>query len=133
MPQFANITVKKNDGTTDVTYTGVIPSGGDKTPAVWRSQSAGTAVAFQPTLQLRAQSNGPKTARRVETSFVYQQTAVDSTTGLTQVVNRLPITVSAAVPMEMPQNVIDEAISQCFALHSSTLIKDCFKTGAAAT
>lgn len=48
MPTLSNITVKKNDGTTDVIYTGVAPSAGDKSPAVLRNNSLGSAAAFHP-------------------------------------------------------------------------------------
>lgn len=39
MPQMANITVKKADGTTDVVYTALTPAGGDNSPARWSANA----------------------------------------------------------------------------------------------
>ena len=41
MPQGSNITIKKDDTVTNIVYTFVVPSSGDATPAVWKSQSVG--------------------------------------------------------------------------------------------
>lgn len=42
MPNMANITVKKADGTTDVVYTALTPSAGDKTSARWSLTASST-------------------------------------------------------------------------------------------
>lgn len=133
MPQIADITVKKNDGTTDITYTAYLASAGDKAPAVWRSTTVGGAQAHHPELRIVARDNGSKTARRVDMSYSYKQLATDSTNGLTSVVNTVPISVSAAIPGGMPQSDIDEAVSQFFNLGASTLVKQCFKVAFSAT
>lgn len=133
MPNMANITVKKNDGTTDVVYTQQAPSAGDRSPSVWQNLTVGSAMGHRPSLALTARPNGAGTARRVETQFVWKQVSTDSTTGLVSIVNSLPISLSAAIPDGMPDTDVNEAISQCFNLHASTLVKDCFKTRFAAT
>jgi hypothetical protein len=51
MPALADITVKMADGTTNITYTGIVPSAGDKTPAVWRSNSVGGSIGQRPELR----------------------------------------------------------------------------------
>lgn len=133
MPSMANITVKAANGTTDVVYTAMAPSSGDGVAAIWRNEAAGTATAFKPTFSLVSKSNGNKTARRVNATYYMPQTATDSTTGLTRVVNSIPITFSAALPVEVPQTNIDEAVHQLTNLLSSTLVRDALKAGFAPT
>jgi hypothetical protein len=124
----ADITVKKNDGTTDVTYTKKVASGGDKSPAVWRSDSVGTAPAFRPEFTATSQANGTKTARRVLTRYVYPGTVTDAS-GQTSVNNRLIIEVSAVVPQGMDDDDINEGVSQGLNLNASALIKSTLKEG----
>jgi hypothetical protein len=122
------MTVKKNDGTTDVVYTLATPSSGDNTPAIWRNNTVGTAVAFRPEFRLLSKNNGPRTARRVEAQFVWP-TTVTGSDGRVSVSDRLPISISAAVPNGMVDTEIAEAISQGMNLLVQTLVKDSFKSG----
>lgn len=133
MPSMANITVKKNDGTTDIVWTAACPSSGDGVPAIWRSETVGSAPAHYPTLELRSRSNGQKTARRMDSNFVYPEIATDSTTSLVSVVNRIHFQLTAAIPQGTPATVIAEAVSQFANLHAATLIKDAYKAGFAPT
>lgn len=133
MPSMANITVKKNDGTTDIVWTGVCPSSGDGVAAIWRSETVGSAPAHYPKFELRSKYNGQRTARRMDVNYVYPQTATDSTTSLTEVVNRIPFQLTAAIPEGVPATVIAEAVSQFANLLASTLMKDSFKAGFAPT
>lgn len=132
MPQIANITVKKNDGTTDVVYTAVAPSAGDKSPAIWRSNTVGVAAAHRPEFRLQSQSNGPRTARRVEGVYVYP-TTVTGSDGRVSVSDKLPINISAAIPLGMSDDDVNEAVSQAMNLFASSLVKDSFKSGFAPT
>lgn len=132
MPSMANITVKKNDGTTDVMFTAVVPSAGDKSSAVWRSMSVGTAPSHRPELRCSSQSNGANTARRVEGTFVYPQT-VTGTDGKITVANKAFLSFSALVPQSMADAEINEFVSQGVNLAASTLVKDTIKSGYAPT
>lgn len=129
MPSMANIVVKKNDGTTDVTYTAVCPSSGDSTAAVWRSETAGASASLKPTLTMITKLNGPKTARQVELNFAFPWGVTDSTTGITTVKNKVPFKVFGALPLEIPDTVIAEAVAQCLNLVASTLVRDSIKSG----
>jgi hypothetical protein len=75
MPSQANIVVKKNDGTTDITYTAVQPSSGDGVQAIWKSQTVGTAPVHQPELRCSTRSQSGKIGRAAgrerESSPVY--------------------------------------------------------------
>jgi len=132
MPQIANLTVKKNDGTTDVTYTAVVPSAGDKTPALWRNTAVGTAAAHQPTLVLSSRNNGTGSARRLEGQLVYP-TTVTGTDGKVTVADKAIIGISGVIPSGMPTSDINEAVSQAMNLFVTSLVKDSFKTGYAPT
>lgn len=133
MPQIADITVKKADETTNITYTAYLASAGDKAPAIWRSATVGGAQSHHPELRIVCRDNGSKTARRVDMSFSYKQLATDSTTGLVSVINTVPFQCTAAIPGGMPQADIDEAVAQFFNLGASTLVKQCFKVAFSAT
>lgn len=133
MPQMANITVKKADGTTDVVYSALTPSSGDKVSAQWRSETAGASPALRPTAELRSTFNGPRTARRLDFSFQYPYTVTDSTTSVTTVKARIPVSLTMTVPTEIVDSVVQEAVAQAFNLLKSTLISDSFETGYAPT
>lgn len=132
MASIADITVKKADETTNITYSAKVPSAGDRSPAIWRCTSVGSAPGHNPSLSMTSRSNGDGTARRVEVSYKYPQTAT-AADGSTQIVNVLPISVSAVIPQGMPQATIDEGVAQCFNLLASALLKGSVKDGFAPT
>jgi len=66
MPSMANITVKKNDGTTDATYTALTPSAGDKVSAQWRNNSQSTIAANRAAYALKAE----RTTSGIDSSFI---------------------------------------------------------------
>lgn len=133
MADMANIVVKAANGTTDVTYSKLNPSSGDGVSALWRNESAPGSMGHKPTFQVSTRWNGPKTARRCEGVFKMHQTATDSTTGLISIVNTIPISFSALVPVEVPDSVSAEAVAQAANLFASALIKESVKTGFAPT
>lgn len=128
MPNMANVTIKKNDGTTDVVYTAVVPSAGDKTPAIWKNQTVGTASSHRPQLALQSRNNGIGSARRLDGEFSYP-TLVTDVQGKVQVADKLIINVSTVVPKGMPDTDVNEAVSQGFNLFAAALLKDSHKTG----
>jgi len=133
MTTAADITVKKADGTTDVTYVLLTPSAGDKSPAVWSNNTAGDAVGFRPQFSMSSRWNSAKTARRIDISMVYPQTAENTTTSVTSVVNTSPLTFSGAFPAAMPQATIDEVVAQFTNLLHSSLVVSSLKSGYAPT
>lgn len=128
MPTMANITVKKNDGTTDVTWTAVQASGGDKSPAIWRNQTVGSAAAFQPEMRMTSRPNSDGTVRRIEGVIDYKQTVVDAY-GVTRKANVGLFQFTVAVPQAMPTSDLNEFCSQASNLIASTLFKDSLKSG----
>lgn len=133
MPTMANITVKKADGVTDVTYSVVAASGGDKSPSIWRNNAFGGTAGQRPELRLKALANGSGTSRRVEYSYTYPQLYTDTTTGLSKVATRANSTGSASVPMDMTDSELQEFAAQQGNLLAAALIKACYASGYAAT
>lgn len=133
MPAISNITVKKNDGTTDIVYTGVQPSSGDGTAAIWKAQSVGTAPAHQPELRLSSRDASKGAKRALRSTYVYPQIASNTTTGLTTVVDRASADTNWNFPKGMPQADINEFVTQHANLLVSALVKDCAKSGYSAT
>lgn len=132
MPAMANITVKKNDGTTDVVYTAVQPSAGDKSPAVWQNQTVGTAVAHRPEFRATAQDNGTNTARRLSVAYVYPS-LVNGTDGRVSVGDKVTFSGSFTLPKNMPVADTNEAASQLSNLIAAALVKEMLKSGYAAS
>lgn len=133
MPSLANITVKKNDGTTDITYTGVTPSSGDKTAAAWKSQTVGSAPAHQPEFRLASRDADMGKKRALRSTYSYPQIATNTTTSLTSVVDRAMASTDWNFPKSMSQTDINEFVSQYANLLTATLVKDCVKSGYSAT
>lgn len=133
MPDMANITVKKNDGTTDIVYTKQTPASGDNTPAVWRSTSVGTAPAHAPELRLLAKDAKSGANRALRSTYKYPQIATNSTTGITSVVDVASASTDWNFPKAMSQADINEFVSQYANLLVSVLVKDCVKSGYSAT
>lgn len=112
MAQQANITIKKADGTTDVVFTALSPSAGDKTPAIWRSESVGSIAANRPLLSVSARASADKKARIVNVSYSFPETYTDSTTGLVKVNTSFRAQVQIVVPQNQTDASIQEAAAQ---------------------
>jgi hypothetical protein len=132
MAAMADLTVKKADETTNIVFAQKVPSAGDRTPAVWKSTTVGTAPAHQPSFSLTSRNNADGKVRRVEYAFAYPQTAVASD-GSISVVNLFQGSGSYAVPQGMPQADLNEAVAQCNNILASALVKQSIKDGYAPT
>lgn len=134
MAAMANITVKKNDGTTDIIYVAKVPSSGDNSAAVWKADSSAQPYAGQkPQLQVTARWNGPKTARRLSFLGTYVSTVINSTTGVAEVLGQVVLEGSIVMPQSIPQADIDEGVSQLLNLIGSATVKTAAKEGYAPT
>lgn len=129
----SDITVKTADGTTDIVYSALTPSAGDKVPAQWRAETAGTAAGLRPTLSLRSEYNGPRTARRVDFTYQYPFVVTDTSTSTSSVKARIPFSGSMTIPVEIPDSVVAEAVAQSTNLLVSALLVSCLKAGYAPT
>lgn len=133
MPSIANITIKKNDGTTDIIFTAASPSSGDNTPAVWKSTTVGNAPAHQPEFRLVGREAKKGASRSLRSTFQYPQIVTNSTTSQTTVVSRALASTDWAFDKSMSQTDINEFVTQYANLLVSTLVKDCVKSGYSAS
>lgn len=133
MPSMANITVKKADGTTDIVYTALSPSAGDKVPAQWRVESIGTVAGNRPVYTVTSRYTADKKARIVEGKLTYPETFTDTTTGIISVRNREVYSHSSIVHLEVADAILMELVSQGANLQKSVLIQDVMKSGFAPT
>ncbi len=131
MPSMANITVKKNDGTTDIVYTALVPSAGDKSAARWKSNSVSVIPKHRPELAMTSQSNGAKDVRRVRTLFTYP--AVATISGVETLLGTHVIDTTYHLVQGVDEASINEAVSQQGNLAVSALVKDSAKAGYAPT
>lgn len=117
MATAANITVKKHDGTTDVTYVVVSGSPGDRMPAVFRQDAFAAVQGNRPvfTVQAKPTQNGQ---RVVEWKLVFPELVTDSTTGVTSV--RVKNIHSGAFTLDSKST--DASIAEC-AAQSANLLK----------
>lgn len=131
MPTAANITVKKNDGTTDVVYTSVQPAGGPGVPAVWKNQTVGTSIGQQP--ELRCSSKESKSAgvnfSDVRFSYKYPRSVSNSTTGEITLTEGFAATGSVRINQVMLTADLNEAAAQFGNLMASALVKSVMQSG----
>lgn len=133
MAQQANITIKKADGTTDIVFTALSPSAGDKTPAQWRSESVGSIAANKPLLSVTARSTADRKARIVTVNFSYPETYTDSTTGLVKINNTVRASTQFILPLGASDMVVQEAAAQFGNLMDHIDLQTAFKSGIAPT
>lgn len=131
MPQMADITIKKADGTTDVVYNAVSPSAGDSIPAIWRPNGVGSSAYVRPVLTLASRFNGPRTARRVQINHNFP--IVTQVGGVDTVSDRCIFEGSFLVPERAPDTSVDEFVEQTVNLVKSALIEACLKMRISAT
>jgi len=130
MPQASDITVKKYDGTTDVVYSLISASGGDKSPAIFRSQAIGNNQASRPTFTAVVRDNGAKTGRRIDLNYFYPGLRTDPYSGLTVVDNKAVFSLSGLLPLAMGDGDLYESGAQFAHLISSPLIVQLMTHGA---
>lgn len=127
MPTMADITVKKADGTTNITYTAVQKSAGDTSPARWEQQTP-SVLSLRP--QFAVQSSRPPGAgnlRRVECNGVYPiADPVNPTVeGARVTLNGCKITISRNSAMTDTA----EGVHQLMNLVAAALVKQCALEG----
>lgn len=130
MPNLANITVKKADGTTAVTYQARMGASSDRTPAVWVSTTQGSTPAANPTFEMSSRSNGPQTARRLDHKFKFPVTALVE--GRESIVDLNIANGSVVIPqMQSPAQISEFAHQYCNIMYD-VIIRASFIDGYAA-
>lgn len=130
MSIIANLTIKKNDGTTDIVWTALNGQGGTAYPASYASQTVGTALAHQPTLTMLAKDSGDKETRRTNLQVIYPNLVTDTASNTT-VQRKGQIDISFAMPKNMVAAQWNECVSQ--AINLLVALKNDLKAGTSPT
>lgn len=125
MPNITNLTVKKADGATDVTYTALNPAGGDGIPAIFRSQGVGVAPAANP--EFRVSSRSSKTGRVLRITAQYPK--VQTISGAEMVSSGAALSVEFQVRSDQAASDSAEAAAQFVNLLRTPLIQSCLSAG----
>lgn len=135
MPNMANITIKKADGTTNVTYNAISPSSGDRTAAVWKNQSVVGAIGFQPEMRLIGKESkiDGVPARELRATFFYPQLITNTTTGVTSIHRRAMGNGTFVMPKDMTAADVAEYAAQFANLLASALVQQCLQSGYSAS
>ncbi len=133
MPTAANITVKKNDGATDIVWNLVNAAGGDKTPAVFRQTTTTGTIGQRPTFQVQSKSNADGTVRRLDMKVSFPSVYTDTASSLSQIRSTMNATLSVAVPQDVTDLDLNEFAAQAMNLFASSLIKASIVSGYAPT
>lgn len=131
MPQMANITVKKADGTTNIVYDAIVPSSGDKTPAVWCAKAVSAIPKHRPVFSILFKDNGPRTARHVSGVFKFPAFVLNG--GLETQVATVPLSFEGTLPTTIDAAVVKEAVYQFGNLLVAALVRAQLEEGYAAT
>lgn len=130
MPTLSNITVKKYDGTTDVTYVAVAAASADGVPAEYQLQTGFAIPATRPTLKVSSRNNGKGTARRINGAFRWPLSYLDPN-GKLVISGSVPGEFSIVLPQDVDPAVIREAHQQFVHLLASTVLKAVLDDGQA--
>lgn len=129
MATVADIIVKKADGTTNITYTAIAGSAGDKSPAVYRSETSATMRSNRDVVTLTCQDNGPKTARRTSAKAVMPVARVVNT--VETVTDKVIGDISILVPNALTDAEINEKVEQLLNMFACPVFRATFKAGLA--
>jgi len=133
MATAADITIKKYDGTTDIVWSLLAASGGDKSPAFWRSETATGTQGQRPVFSMSARPNTAGTVRRVDFSVNFPSVYTNSSTGQTEVRSMMTFTGSFAVPQNVAAADVNEFAGQVTHLLGTTVTQVAVRTGFAPT
>lgn len=129
MPTMANITVKKADGTTDITYTAMNPASTDGTKALWRANTVGDNPQQRPYLTYEGKASKDGTRRETTSNFVYPITVINAVTGVKSVVGYYTERTERKLTLLASDADASEATAQAANLSASALIKSCSAVG----
>lgn len=129
MPNMADITVKKADGTTDIVYTAMNPSGGDGSRALWRANSVGDNPQQRPSFTFEGHASKDGTRRETTSNFVYPVVVTNAVTGVKSVAGYYTERVERKLTLTASDADASEAVAQAANLNASVLIKQCSSVG----
>lgn len=125
---FTDITVKKADGTTNVTFNAIQRSAGDKSPARYAQLTGFPIAAKRPQLAINSQPFGTSgLVRRVSLDGVYPIQVTDGA-GNSKMVNVALKGCTVLVPLDAPSSDVKEGIHQLLNVAASAVFKETAET-----
>lgn len=131
MGQITNLTIKKADGTTSVTFEAVAGSSVDGSPAMWVEPTSATTRGNRRSFSFKARLNGTKQARRVELRVMNPVVRVVG--GQETVAGSIPVDLTLPVPEWATDAEVNEAVEQSLNLFAHASVRAQVKTGMAFT
>lgn len=128
MPTLVNLTVKKYDGTTDVTYVPVSAASSDGVFAEYHNVSGFPIPATRPSFKVSTRNNGKGTARRISCVFRWPLFYTDPN-GKVVTSGSVPGEFSIVLPQDVDPSVVREAHQQFAKLIASSLMRDTMDQG----
>lgn len=128
MPNMANITVK-DASNVDVVWTAATPSAGDRSPAVWRSNSVSEIPQYRPSFSLVLKNNGKGNGRIFHAEYAFPITGEAPVTGAPYLMATIPFRVDGTLPMNISTSAINQAFVQFGNLLVSTLVRSAAQDG----
>lgn len=123
MPNMANITVKKADGTTDIVYNAASPSAGDQSPAIWRQNSASNIMGHRPRVTMVLRDNAAKTGRVFQCAGSYPIVFTDPVNSKVSLMATVPLRFEGTLPAGVTDAQLQEAVFQFGNLCVSALFR----------
>lgn len=133
MPALADITIKKADAVTNVTFNAVAPSAGDGFPAIWRSNAASSIMGHRPVLKILLKDNASKNGRVFQGSVEFPHTSTHPTSGAVIQYAKTPIRFEGTLPGNVPLAEVREAVHQAGNLFVAALVRQILEEQVSAT
>lgn len=122
----ADIVVKQSNGAADATYSKLVPSAGDSSPAIWRNNGVGVMVNQRP--EFTCTSHAPQQGKRnVKMNYVWPLT--EEVAGKSTIKGYYTLVVSAKFSEDATPTQLKEAAVQGLNVVSSALMKEVAETG----
>lgn len=132
MSTAVSITVKKNDGLTDVIY-GVLEGRSGDNPARWKAPSLGSTSVTQPEFRVSQKTPNGLDKGKVIATFSFPYHVVNTTTGVTTIQSRELFRLEYTGDHSIPQAIRDEGVSQGMNLLATAAFKLMLKELSAGT
>lgn len=131
MPQAIDLTIKKANGTTDITWTLMQPASGDGSVATWRSNSVGSSPATRPQMSVSSKT-AASGVRHVNGTISFPSFVTD-TNGIQQVQGVNYFNFHASIAPSALDSDSTEMAAQAANLLATTLLKAVNASGFAPT
>lgn len=117
-----------NSAEASVTYTMLVASAGDKSPALFRDTASATQPVFQNMSSVSASQNGSGSVRRVTTRYVYPITEVDEA-GNARQTGQIVANVTFSLPLLAKAADAEKAAAYFGNLMASAAFRQIHQTG----